>query len=286
MNFYLYILLSVLLSNSISIQRVPAKTETHNSLKVKEKEQSEEWKRAEWDKWMNKMEKELRLFDLSIDVQKKKWEKLREIEWKKWINQIENKWMHYNKNIYVEYRSEIFWNGLKWDESQWEKWIQLEGREYLVGELKNWVNEYHTSFNELIVKELEKWTSKKIKEWESKSWKIDEDNYWKRWKNKTKWPKYLYLKKWINFCTWKKRLRRETKQWLKWIKSKEDVYKNKWCDKWLEWKRNKGHDFFQWLDSFVEKWVKQKQWNVWLDEREKLIQERISSYQNRKMKEK
>ncbi|SBS94245.1 tryptophan/threonine-rich antigen, putative [Plasmodium ovale curtisi] len=233
-------------------------------------EKDEELKSYAWGNWMIILEEDWIELNLRMENQKNKWLESREEEWKEWIKKVENKWMHYEGNMKKELTSDIQDNVLIWNDAQWEEWVKTEGKHLMEVEWENWINESESSLNELIVKEWTEWKNNKIMEWQTSEWKLEEDEYWAKWEEST-FKKLLHATERRKWHEWKERISREWKEWINWVRIKEGVYINVEWNKWSEWKNEKNILFNKWKESFVDKWVTEKQWKVWVKEKIDII---------------
>ncbi|SBT87549.1 tryptophan-rich antigen [Plasmodium malariae] len=242
---------------------------------------TETWKTREWNKWMKNMDVFYELFSMNVEEKISYWEWMKQRSWNEWLKFMNNKWSHYNENIYVEYRSEVFWICKSWVDTNWTEWIEKNGKSYMTIDWEKWIQEVHSSFCKLVINEWDQWTKEKINEWNTSKWKLEEDEYWDINGNNNDRKKKI-IKDWLNYYRWRKRINRESDEWVTWIKEREERYKNHCNNIWLEWEKSKIILFGDWMNSFIKRWIIKKQWNVWLNEKHNYVQERIKRYNKKK----
>ncbi|SCA48510.1 tryptophan-rich antigen [Plasmodium ovale] len=230
----------------------------------------EKWKKKEWIKWMKQTEEDWLVFNTYIIKKKKKWLARKEIKWKNWIRGMEKKWMHYNPHIYREFKSNTMKKSQSWDDTQWARWIETEGKDFMEIEWEKWIYQNNKYINEWIMNQWLQWKNKKIMQWLMNSWKCEEDEYWETWERSTIWEKWFNLRKRRKWLRWHNRINKETDQWNKWVKSKEVIYTKEANNKLLEWINEKRNSFNNWKKSFIDKWIHKKQWIVWIREKQNL----------------
>ncbi|KAI4833837.1 uncharacterized protein MKS88_000326 [Plasmodium brasilianum] len=232
-------------------------------------DKAEEWKRKEWVQWMMKLEVDWKEFNLQIEAEKKAWIDEKEQEWIQWLKYEQKKWLHFNPNLDSEYKINFFEKSETWDDSQWKLWISTEGKQLLEVDLKNWLSENETIYCKWTLDEWNEWKNNKIKEWITTNWKVNEDQYWSKYDDVSALALTPLEKN--QFYKWKERIFREGIEWKNWSAIKESKYINSNWNAWSEWKNEKLMLFNHWVNSFVEKWVRQRQWNVWIDERKNML---------------
>ncbi|KAI4840189.1 tryptophan-rich antigen [Plasmodium brasilianum] len=221
---------------------------------------TETWKTREWNKWMKNMDVFYELFSMNVEEKISYWEWMKQRSWNEWLKFMNNKWSHYNENIYVEYRSEVFWICKSWVDTNWTEWIEKNGKSYMTIDWEKWIQEVHSSFCKLVINEWDQWTKEKINEWNTSKLKLEEDEYWDINGNNNDRKKKI-IKDWLNYYRWRKRINRESDEWVTWIKEREETYKNHCNNIWLEWEKSKIILFGDWMNSFIKRWIIKKQWN-------------------------
>ncbi|KJP86055.1 hypothetical protein AK88_04312 [Plasmodium fragile] len=125
------------------------------------------------------------------------------------------------------------------------------------------------------------WKNEKIKEWITSEWKQSEDKYWSNYDEYTlQTLDFEDQKQWYK---WKERIYREGVEWKNWIAVRESRFVNSNWNTWSDWKKGKQLQFSEWTETFVDNWIKQKQWLVWNEERknaadeQKLAEEQVAA---------
>ncbi|SBS89048.1 tryptophan-rich antigen [Plasmodium ovale curtisi] len=287
---YLYVTIFTLSAIALFLKRYPESiqnikkkiTQSSNEESFKEIaieqgliEKSEQLKKHAWNNWLVKLEIDWQYFNALLESEKKKCLEEKENDWHEWLKSIENKWMHYNKDMYIEYESNVFEESKAWNDKEWEEWIKTEGKRYMQMDWNKWIQENEIEWHEWILKQWIEWKDDKILTWILKDWRRDEFEYWEKLKSMTL-AQPLLDRVQNNYTKWEKRVDKEKEQWKNWVNDKQDLYLNE-CAKWTKWKENKLETFNEWAEPFVNTWIKQKQWNIWNDERNKLKSEQESS---------
>ncbi|SBS94244.1 tryptophan-rich antigen [Plasmodium ovale curtisi] len=226
-----------------------------------------EWKEKQWKDFMTKVKEEFNGFNKMMENEKKKWIDGKENEFKQWIKYIENKWEHSNEEMYNDILSTKAEESLTWGENEWSEWMNTTGKLLIKLDFNKWIESNEEFLKEGIRKDWEEWNKFKLREWTSVGWKNVEDKYWKYWHVNGKPEEPLYEIKMEKMDKWTERCKNEEIEWGKWIGSVEKVYINADWDKWVKWKNEKSTSFTNWIDSFATKWINNKQWKVWLEER-------------------
>ncbi|KJP85542.1 hypothetical protein AK88_04808 [Plasmodium fragile] len=232
---------------------------------------SEDIKNQAWKNWMTRLGTDWKHFHNSIKIKKEKWLEGKVNCWDEWLKQLQHKWNHYNEHIDISYKFYILKKSLAWNESHWEHWANEELKHFIEKEWNNWVQQSEDDLNTWVMNEWTEWKDNKISSWFSKNWKRTENAYWARM-TKKKWVKSLFKVVRKNWLKWHERTNRELQQWQDWVIAKQDLYMNnhEW-DPWIRWKINKYKMLKDIRESLVSKWVAEKQWMTWIEERHHFI---------------
>ncbi|CAA9987047.1 tryptophan/threonine-rich antigen [Plasmodium knowlesi strain H] len=249
--------------NSPAKKKLKEVDKTSKEVISKEKEdeniKTDEWKAKEWKKWMTQLDSDAEIFTTSLNHKKDQWIAQRELEWGNWIKSMEEKWNYYNERMGSEYYSFVFKNTPAWTDEEWENWIKTEAKELMEIDWSNWISESESYVDVMLVKEWIQWKNNKIMEWITKDWKCKEEEQWDEWE-KNKWPKWLSINERKKWTKWKDRLSKETEEWIAWVENKEKQYLDNEDQKLSEWKKNTYTLFNKWRDSYINKFIKEKQW--------------------------
>ncbi|GAB64549.1 tryptophan-rich antigen [Plasmodium cynomolgi strain B] len=224
------------------------------------KDRVEEWKRNAWADWMAQLEDEWKNFNAQIEEEKKAWVEEKEGQWIMLLKHLQNKWLHFNPNIDTEYQIDMLGKSETWDERQWKMWISTEGKQLLELDLKRWFTNNEMIYCKWTIDEWNEWKNEKIKEWITCEWKESEDKYWSKYDDAT--AQTLPTAEKNQWFKWKERIYREGIEWKNWIAIKQSRYVNSNWNSWSEWKNEKRLEFNEWIEAFVELWIRQKQWLV------------------------
>ncbi|CAI7722558.1 tryptophan-rich protein [Plasmodium vivax] len=230
-----------------------------------EDDKSDEWKKNEWNNWLIKTEEDWKLFNTSVENKKNRWLEKRDKELEVWLMNMQNRWLHYRENEENEYKAEAMKNSSTWDDSQWEQWIKTEGKKGMEADLKKWLNDKETFLDGWISKEWVQWKNERMLQWLSVDWKHKEDETFEHYKS-SKFTNVLHIKKKKKWTKWKERTNKEKEEWNNWVKGKENLYVNNKWDKWLKWKKDKRALYSQKFLTFINKWISDKQWTVWIED--------------------
>ncbi|KJP85545.1 hypothetical protein AK88_04811 [Plasmodium fragile] len=229
---------------------------------------TEEWKDNEWKNWMHKLEGEWIDFNNTIEREKGKWINAKEKDWEEFIQFMDNKWMHYNVDLERDVKSDILKKSLTLDEEEWKEWIKTEGKDLMERDLRNWITNNESYLDVWSVKEWLKWKNQKIVTWIMTDWKCEEDEYWSKWEES--WAKNPNVQDRTSWLNWRERLNKEMVQWNSWVMMKEQHIRENRSNIWSKWKSDKHVLFNLWMDSFINRWIHEKQWFVWVRERNHL----------------
>ncbi|GAW84722.1 tryptophan-rich antigen [Plasmodium gonderi] len=224
---------------------------------------SDEWKKKEWDNWLIKTEEDWKLFNTSIENKKNRWLEKREKELEQWLVNMQNKWMNFKENDDTEFKVYAMKNASTWNDSEWEQWTKTDGKKHMETDLNKWFNEKETFLEGWVSKEWNQWKNERMIQWLSVDWKHKEDETFENWKS-TKFTHILHLKKNKRWNKWKERTNKEKEDWANWVKGKEKLYINNKWDKWSKWKKDRRVLYNQKFVSFINKWINDKQWTVWI----------------------
>ncbi|KMZ81776.1 tryptophan-rich antigen (Pv-fam-a) [Plasmodium vivax India VII] len=249
--------------NSSAKKKAKQKDEPPKEVTNKEMEEentkTDEWKAKEWKAWMEQLDKDAEIFTTSLEHKKDQWLVQRELEWGDWVKSMEEKWNHYNEKMGSEYYSVIYKNTSAWSDEQWENWINTEAKQLMEIDWSDWISESESYVDVMMVKEWIVWKNNKIMEWIMRDWKCKEDEQWDAWE-KNKWSKWFSINERKKWTQWKDRLSKETEEWTAWVENKEKQYLDNEDRKLVEWKKNNYILFNKWMESFINKWIKEKQW--------------------------
>ncbi|KMZ84769.1 tryptophan-rich antigen (Pv-fam-a) [Plasmodium vivax Brazil I] len=251
-----------------NIPQLPQKKESHKEIALEQGliEKSEELKKYAWNNWFMKLQSDWKYFNSALENEKQTWFDEKEKEWQEWLKSMENRWTHYNENMDAKFKSYILKNSQGWDDNQWETWIKNDGKKFMETNYHKWIDENYSNYNAWVVKRWEQWKNEKILTWLLKDWRRNEFEYWYKFKNMTL-PEPLYERAKNNWNKWNKRLSKEKEQWKKWVAAKYELYENSECKQWKKWKDDREVLFNNWIESFINTWVADKKWNVWIEEK-------------------
>ncbi|ANQ06425.1 Tryptophan-rich antigen (Pv-fam-a) [Plasmodium coatneyi] len=230
-----------------------------------EDDKSDEWKDNEWNNWIVKTEEDWKLFNKSVENKKNRWLEKNDKELEVWLKNMEESWMHYKENEENEYKSEAMKNSSTWNDSQWKQWIRTEGKKGMEADLKKWLKDKEIFLDGWISKEWIQWKNERMLQWLSVDWRHKEDETFQHYKSSTS-TNVLHMKKKKKWMKWKERKNKEKEEWNNWVKGKEHLYVNNKWDKWSKWKRDKRVLYSQKFVTFINKWISNKQWTVWIQD--------------------
>ncbi|VUZ93258.1 tryptophan-rich antigen [Plasmodium vivax] len=256
-------------SNQPKTETVASRSNPHQAIEYANqgpsRDKVEEWKRNAWTDWMVQLDDDWKDFNAQIEEEKKAWIEEKEGDWVILLKHLQNKWLHFNPNLDAEYQTDMLAKSETWDERQWKMWISTEGKQLLEMDLKKWFTNNEMIYCKWTMDEWNEWKNEKIKEWVTSEWKESEDQYWSKYDDAT--IQTLTVAERNQWFKWKERIYREGIEWKNWIAIKESKFVNANWNSWSEWKNEKRLEFNDWIEAFVEKWIRQKQWLIWTDER-------------------
>ncbi|SCO66343.1 tryptophan-rich antigen [Plasmodium vivax] len=224
-------------------------------------ENVEEWVKDEWHEWMDEVQMDWKEFNSSLESEKNKWFGKKEKEMMELIKSIEDKWLDFNENMHEVLNYAILKNSLMWSFSEWQKWINKDGKRIIENQWERWTISNKNLYYKIIMKEWFKWKNKKIKQWLKRNWLHHEGRILENWE-RLPYTKILAMsekKPWFNSNA---QVINERDYFLIWIKKKEDFLVNEERDKWENWEYYKN-DFFQtWMDSFLSHWLNIKKRDI------------------------
>lgn len=231
---------------------------------------TEKLKENKWNDWMKQLEEQWKSFHDQMENERKQWLEKKDAQWEKWKKYTEIKYMSYCVDINNEFESNTLKDSSTWNRNQWEDWITTVGKEMIKSEYEKWIYENENYLDEWKVREWVEWKQKNISSWLSSEWKCKEDDSWSKWEQ-TVWGKWLFTENREKWTAWKERTLRERAEWLKWVQLKEYVYINDEWIPWTKWKNENRLAFIDWIGSFMNEWINNKQWNEWIHERKKMV---------------
>ncbi|ANQ07576.1 Tryptophan-rich antigen [Plasmodium coatneyi] len=237
---------------------------------------SDQWRQNEWNKWEDKLEEEWEEFDENLEEEKDELLKMNEEEWGPWFEEIKKKWTtNFGKNLDDEYKLEVLKESLYWNEVTWKTWIKTEGRAFIQKDLVKWIASKESYLYRWVSKEWTEWKNEKIQEWFNSKWKREENEYWTKWEKKFKQSKnsskMINSKDHEKWLKWKETTQHELNNWHEWAEFKDNIYINSDWAKWKQWKNTKRTLFYDWVDSYVYKWIREQQWTALIDEIKELV---------------
>ncbi|KAI4839821.1 hypothetical protein MKS88_001724 [Plasmodium brasilianum] len=225
---------------------------------------NEEFSSKEWNDWLNRLEMDWADLYKNLESQRETWFLNKDKELKQWIKDFQFKWLHYRKDIDEEYNLNFFKKVLKWNDKKWVKWIIKEGKYFMLMDMEKWLDTNKYIYDLWLLKEWEQWKEKKIINWILSENKCSEYQYWLKWEYSNK--KLSCRKKTIDWYKWKKFKRKESKLWQKWVSQKDIIaIETKNLD-WIKWEEAKKKIFFIMLNQYIKNWIRQKQWNTWIQD--------------------
>ncbi|KEG01383.1 tryptophan-rich protein tryptophan-rich antigen [Plasmodium vinckei vinckei] len=237
-------------------------------------EKSIRWKKGQWRRWIYTLEQDWNAFNIEMNNEEYEWIKKKENDWNLFLIELENKWNHYNKNLDDEFETNVISKYSSWDSKKWIDWMKSDGIRFIYMEWKNWVLESHNEFSDNFVNKWMKWKKNKILSWSKLDWKRQESQKWDKFEQKRfKSLHYLDNKRYNEFINRKKD---EQNQWNEWVKTKDNEFVENILNKYLMWKDGKHILYKEWVETFITKWINQKQWNVWIAEQQALSLENES----------
>lgn len=225
-------------------------------------EQWEEWKENEWKNWKIGLEEDWEAFHDAIQNEKNKWFEGIEKEWENWMKTMEQKLKNFSEHINNTYPSITLKTKYDLDESHWEQLIKSEGKQLMEIEWNNWIYHHESFLNVWCLKAWLKWKNDKIVQWLQKDWKLKEDAYWQNWEKM--WRLVGNPTDRTNWLKWRKRNDNQIIEWNLWVTTKEKLYINHKWDKWINWKNDKNILFHEWMECFINKWIGEKKWNMFV----------------------
>ncbi|SBS94044.1 tryptophan-rich antigen (Pv-fam-a) [Plasmodium malariae] len=233
--------------------------------RVEKMESLEPYKSALWEKWFSKKKKEMLEY---FQEEKNAWLQHAAMEWGNFLNNLENKWMHYNPNMKEDYNTNLNDVCANWSDSKWRKWFKIYGVNHLKSEYVRWFNNSISDYNITMTCKLIKWYKKKKYEFDSHPEYIKEKRFCKKWKNKacSSVDPEFYVKT-AQYNIWNSRHERERKEWLQLINEIYARYVAQKCTTLRDWGKCNVEFYKDWIKFFYEKWLRNEQWKVWLQEK-------------------
>ncbi|SBS96151.1 tryptophan-rich antigen [Plasmodium malariae] len=162
----------------------------------------------EWNEWINELELDWRIFSTHMENEKNVWFGEREKQFKEFLKYVEDKWMNHNEDIEKEHNCNILKKSIAWDDDDWIKWINTDGKELckkngkigllkktmwftyneqIMGEKENLMEWFRKKEDELVKNECRNWVN-----WEKKK-----NQLFNEWMN-------TFFNQWINMKQWNK----------------------------------------------------------------------------------
>ncbi|CAA9990047.1 tryptophan/threonine-rich antigen, putative [Plasmodium knowlesi strain H] len=224
-----------------------------------------EWKVKNWSKFMALVEEDFKEFLVYLKNEKNSWLEKKGGMWEEWKAEMEKKWDHYDEHTFNNLLSHDTESALTWNEDEWTNWVKEKGKLALKEEWEKWVHEQYIFYKEGISNDWKNWSDFKEKEYSSIPWNCYERHYWKHWEDNAKPWEPLYDIKMEKFKIWQNRIKNEKEQWSQWVHDKQANHIDVEWDKWEKWKTENSKNFNDWMETFVKKFIDNKQWNVWVE---------------------
>ncbi|EDL42873.1 tryptophan-rich antigen (Pv-fam-a) [Plasmodium vivax] len=230
-----------------------------------------EWKKKKWSEFLKSVDGDFKEFLVYLDNEKNSWLEGKDELWEQWKANMEKKWEHYDEYTFKELLADHAKDALTWNDKEWINWVSKKGRLAMKGDWNKWVNGHDVFFKDGINNDWKNWSDFKRKEFGSITWKYREDKFWTYWIDHGKPSEPMFVIKMEMFKKWQDRLKNEEEEWSNWLDEKQKKYIDVEWDKWVQWKKENNKKFIDWMEYFVEKWTSNKQWNVWIEERNSCI---------------
>ncbi|CAD2101012.1 hypothetical protein YYG_04278 [Plasmodium vinckei petteri] len=224
---------------------------------------TEYWKRRRWKKYLKKVDDEWQLLNLGIENIIKKMVEKNNSEIEMWKTQQTNKWLQPN-NLYAQYA--ILYKKIS-PSIETSKTIQQMGdvlKEKIYNHWSNLQAENENNIREWIIEQWNEWKNAKIISWLMCDWKRQENEKWVQWKNKHKYHMSSAPNK-TEYMIWQKRTNVEKRQWINWVRIKEDNYIYNIeivCNKDKNMHKNA---IIKWINDIVEQFINNPQLKIWLE---------------------
>ncbi|KJP88303.1 hypothetical protein AK88_02084 [Plasmodium fragile] len=222
-----------------------------------------EWKMKKWSEFMKSMEGDFNDFLEYLKNEKNSWLEKKGEMWEQWKAEMEKKWEQYKADTFNELLATDQEAALNWSDDEWTNWANTKGKTTLKEEYEKWINDQYEFYKEGIANDWNNWNDFKKKEFEGIQWKACEDKYWKKYWLDINPGDNLYEIKTGMYKKWQERVQKEEEEWAKWVEEKHKAHIDVEWDKWEEWKKENSKHFTEWMDAFFQKWIENKQWNVW-----------------------
>ncbi|GAW79412.1 tryptophan-rich antigen [Plasmodium gonderi] len=209
---------------------------------------------------MLKFEDEWKDFVTTLEHEKNKWIQEKDVEWNEWLEIMQDKWTHYDRNLSPTYKNKILEKSSKWDEFDWEYWANTEWHDLMERDWKNWIYGNKLSLNKLIQNKWINWCNDKFLEWLMNELNDDQDAYTESTQSDEDLSNSEQNEN--PELNMEDEIFSKNKEWESWTDKKEKLIKKIKNDNWKEWKNNKYATFNTWRESFIKKWIKEKQWEI------------------------
>ncbi|KNA01490.1 tryptophan-rich antigen (Pv-fam-a) [Plasmodium vivax North Korean] len=211
------------------------------------------------DNWMVKLEGEWKDFTASLENEKIRWIQEKEKEWDEWLEIMQEKWTHYDRNLNPTYKNYILKKSSEWDNFDWEYWANTEWHELMEKDWKNWIYGNKLSLNKIIDNKWINWSNEKMAEWLIQELNDEEGSDTQTTnigKSSSSEENDEY------FSSLNDKIFSKNEEWEHWTDRKEKLIKKIKNSNWSEWKNNKYASFNQWRESFIKKWLRERQWEI------------------------
>lgn len=253
-----------IIPTSLQNERNGVKDCPHKVLNMQsaEIEKTDAWKENEWNKWKLDLEANWKEFNLSLIEERDEWIQNITKDWNEWMQNMQHKWTHFIENVDEPYKSYILEKSLTWNNADWKNWINTELKGLIDNDWKKWINRMESHLYRMIEDTWMHWRSYQILTWLKSDWKHDENIYWLK-KEYIEWNKPSKVQNTGEWLKWKQRVHKQSLEWFRWVQSKEKIIENIKCISWILWKNDKNKIFNHWKESFLNKLIRNEQWNVW-----------------------
>ncbi|KJP87314.1 hypothetical protein AK88_02994 [Plasmodium fragile] len=215
--------------------------------------------------WMMKLEGEWKDFTSSLENDKIIWIQEKDKEWEQWLEIMQEKWTHFDKNLNPTYKNYILKKSSEWDNVDWEYWANTEWHELMEKDWKNWMYGNKLSLNKLIDNKWINWSNEKMAEWLIQELNDEKGSYTQTTQNGELTSTEENNE---NVSSLNNKIFSKNEQWENWTDKKEKLIKKIKNSIWSEWKNNKYASFNQWRQCFIKKWIREKQWEIMVNNEE------------------
>ncbi|ANQ10620.1 Blood-stage membrane protein [Plasmodium coatneyi] len=235
-----------------------------HALKV-EQDIMDESKYADLNTFLQSLEDEWVKLELKLFDARENWIEEKNKEFSKWVNVILSKWMKYS-GISTTGSHPDASRKLDWNNDTWKKWFNEKVKSEIDLKLEKWLDEKHSDFFNIFVKNMGLFKSKKIKGWLMYHWKMNEGGYRCKSYERMATPELVNLVKSRRWYHANPNIDKQRKELMEWFLLKEKECIKQEQVTWSKWESVQRSTINSMCTTFSGKRLTEAEWDKFLCE--------------------